>query len=319
MSHPSPAMKAGTDRTPSDPLPMLAVYVMAVFLGGALLAPWVWKAVQEVAPGSSLASQPFRRYVDRSLLALALSGLWPMIRIGWFPGIHSIGLAWRPRSRGDLWLGLTGGMLSMVAVAGTAIVFGARTLNPSQPLPLYLLHVARALGAAVAVSLIEEVLFRGMILGSLRRRRSFAVSAAVTSALFAFVHFFRRPESPASVGPWTGLEVLGRMLAGLSDPASLLPGLLSLGLIGWLLAWCRERTGSLWLSIGLHAGWIFWFKSYQFLTVPAAGSETRAWWWGSTRLHDGWLTLVVLALTSLLIVRSVGRRVVAADSDRSPG
>ncbi|MCE2825857.1 MAG: CPBP family intramembrane metalloprotease [Verrucomicrobium sp.] len=319
MSHPSQDLKAGADRPPADPLPMLAVYLMVVFLGGALLAPWVWKVVQEAAPGSSLAGQPFRRYVDRSLLALALAALWPMMRLGWFPGIQSAGLAWRPRSRGDLWIGLTGGMLSMAVVAGTAIGFGARTWNPNHPLPLYFLHVARALGAAVAVSLIEEFLFRGMILGSLRRCRSFAVSAAISSSLFAIVHFFRRPESPASVDPWTGLEVLGRMLAGLSDPASLLPGLLSLGLIGWLLSWCRERTGSLWLPIGLHAGWIFWFKSYQFLTVPAAGSEAQAWWWGSTRLHDGWLTLVVLALTSLLIVRSVGRRVVAAEPLRFPG
>jgi len=319
MRHPSPAPRGGPDRSPADPLPILAVYLMVVFAGGALLAPWIWKAVQLAAPGSSLAVQPFRRYVDRSLLVLALAGLWPMVRVGWFPRVHAVGLAWGRGSLDELWIGLTGGMLSMAAVAGTAIGFGARTLNPGHPLPLYFLHVARALGAAVAVSLIEEFLFRGMILGSLRRHRSFAISAAVSSMLFAVVHFFRRPESPAAVGPWTGLEMLGQMLSGLSDPSALLPGLMSLGLIGWLLSWCREHTGSLWLSIGLHAGWIFWFKSYQFLTGPAAGSEAQAWWWGSTRLHDGWLTLVVLALTSLVIVRQVGRRVVAAEPFRLPG
>jgi membrane protease YdiL (CAAX protease family) len=101
--------------------------------------------------------------------------------------------------------------------------------------------------------------------------------------------------------------MLGRMLGGLADGAALFPGILTLGMIGGLLAWCRERTGSLWLPFGLHAGWIFWFKSYQFLTVATARGDRGARWWGSTRLHDGWATFVVLALTALVFVRALGK------------
>lgn len=293
-------------RPPPDPAWCLAAYLSVVLLGGALLAPWLWSLVQQLAPGSSLAHQPFRRYVDRSLLGVALLGLWPMARIGWFPGWRSLGLGWTAVSRKQLLTGLAGGMMSLALVAATAIGFRARTWNSDHPLGLFLLHGARALGAAVAVSVMEEILFRGMILGSFRRRYPFVRSALASATLFAVVHFFRHPESPDPVGPWTGLVMLGRMISGLAEFGALFPGMLTLGLIGWLLAWCREKTGALWLPLGLHAGWIFWFKSYHFLTRPTSGTDLRAWWWGSTRLHDGWITFLAVGLTAIALTRTVG-------------
>ena len=285
-----------------NPAWVLGGYLVAVLLGGALLAPWLWSLAQHLAPGSALAHQPFRRYVDRSLLGLALLGLWPMARSGLFPGWRSVGLRWGKGSRREIGLGLAGGMASMAAVAALAIGFGAKAWNTGHPGGEFVLHGLRALGAAIAVSVMEEVLFRGMVFGSLRRRFAFASAAPISAVLFALVHFFRRPEAPASVGPWTGIGMLLHMLSGLGDPTILFPGLLTLGMIGWLLAWCRERTGALWLPLGLHAGWIFWFKSYNFLTLPVAGADPRAWWWGSDRLHDGWLTFTVIGLTAVLFV-----------------
>jgi len=305
-------------RDPPSPHPawVLCAYLMAVFVGGALLAPWLWSLAQAVAPSSPLAHQPFRRYVDRSLLGLALLGLWPMVRSGWFPGWQSVGLGWGPLSRRQLTLGLSAGMVSLAAVAAMALGFGARTWNSSHPAGLFLTHGTRALGAAVAVSFLEELLFRGMVLGSLRRRFPFALSACLSTGLFALVHFFQRPDPPTSVGPWTGFEMLGRMLAGWTDGSALFPGILTLGMIGGLLAWCRERTGALWLSMGLHAGWIFWFKSYQFLTQTTARGERGIRWWGSTRLHDGWITFLVMAITAFTFVRILGER--PPDEDRRP-
>lgn len=301
-----------------NPAWVLGGYLLGVFLGGALLAPWLWSLAQTVVPGSALAQQPFRRYVDRSLLGLAILGLWPMARSGRFPGWHSIGFRWGPRSLRDLVLGLCGGMGSLAAVAALALGFGARSWNADHSAGQFLDHLVRALGAAVAVSFLEELLFRGMVFGSLRRRFPFAVSAILSAGLFAVVHFFQRPEPPASVGPWTGFEMLGRMLGGLVAWETLFPGILTLGMIGALLAWCRERTGSLWLPFGLHAGWIFWFKSYQFLTDATARGDRGAWWWGSTRLHDGWVTFLVLALTTLVFIRTLGKPR-AGDDRLAPG
>jgi hypothetical protein len=154
----------------------------------------------------------------------------------------------------------------------------------------------------------EELLFRGVVFGSLRRQFSFTTAALSSATLYALVHFFQRPEAPVSVGPWTGLEMLARMLSGLSQPSQVFPGILTLGAIGGLLAWCRERTGALWLPLGLHAGWIFWFKSYTFFTAPLANLGRQSWWWGSARLQDGWLTFAVIAVTSVFFVGMLGNR-----------
>jgi membrane protease YdiL (CAAX protease family) len=304
---PAPMNRPIQDRPRLNPAGVLCGYLLGVFLGGALLAPWLWSLAQTVVPGSGLAQHPFRRYVDRSLLGLALLGIWPMARAGWFPGWRRVGFSWGPCSARELVLGLSGGVASLAAVAALALGLGARSWLPHPPAGLFMTHLVRAVGAAVAVSFLEELLFRGMVFGSLRRRYSFAVSATLSSGLFAMIHFFRRPDPPASVGPWTGFEMLGRMLGGWADVGALFPGILTLGMIGGLLAWCRERTGSLWLPFGLHAGWIFWFKSYQFLTVATARGDRGARWWGSIRLHDGWATFVVLALTAVVFVRALGK------------
>lgn len=309
-----------SSRCTPNPAWVLGGYLLAVFVGGALLAPWLWAAAQQVLPGTSLASQPFRRYVDRSLLGLALLGLWPMVRSGLFPGWRSFGLAWTTDRRRELGSGLAGGMMSLAGVAILALGFGARTWDSGHSSITLLSHGLRAVGAAVAVSLMEELLFRGMVFGSLRGRFSFRTSAVASATLYAVVHFFRRPAAPDSIGPWTGLEMLGEMLSGLADPGQVFPGILTLGAIGWLLAWCRERTGSLWLPLGLHAGWIFWFKSYTFFTTPAAGRMAQSWWWGSERLHDGWLTFGVIGLTTAWFVKTLrdgGTR--AADADPAHG
>ena len=294
--------------SPPNPAWILSGYLAAVFVGGALLAPWLWMFVQYVGADSSLAVQPFRRYVDRSLLGVALIGLWPMAKSGLFPGWHSVGMVWGRSARRDLLMGLAGGMLSLAVVALLSLGFGIRAWDSAHSWGLLLSHAIRALGAAIAVSLMEELLFRGVVFGSLRRQFSFTAAALSSASLYALVHFFHRPEAPASVGPWTGLEMLVRMLSGLSQPSKVFPGILTLGAIGWLLAWCRERAGTLWLPLGLHAGWIFWFKSYTFFTAPLANLGRQSWWWGSARLHDGWLTFAVIAVTSVFFVGVLGTR-----------
>lgn len=63
------------------PAHALVIYIAAVFLGGALLAPWLyWLAQAGTDSFPKLANTPFHRFVNRSLLLLALAGLWPLLR-----------------------------------------------------------------------------------------------------------------------------------------------------------------------------------------------------------------------------------------------
>ena len=57
------------------------------------------------------------------------------------------------------------------------------------------------------------------------------------------------------------------------------------------MAYQRRRT--LYFSMGLHAGWIFWVKSYKLVTQPAPGASVAIW--GTDKLVDGWLAFAVLA------------------------
>ena len=53
------------------------VYLCAVLLGGALLAPWLFK-IAHAFP--SLAKDEFHFYVQNSLLAMGLICIWPLAR-----------------------------------------------------------------------------------------------------------------------------------------------------------------------------------------------------------------------------------------------
>jgi hypothetical protein len=74
----------------------------------------------------------------------------------------------------------------------------------------------------------------------------------------------------------------------------LVPGFFNLALAGALLGLAYQRTGNLYFSIGLHAGWIFWLKSYGAFTAAAPGASE--WFWGTSKMIDGWLAFFVLAL-----------------------
>ena len=141
--------------------------------------------------------------------------------------------------------------------------------------------------------IIEEVFFRGALFGGLRQRQRMLSAALVSSAIYAIVHFFQRSIWEGPVTWSSGLELLPRMLSGFAEIEQLIPGFFSLTLAGMMLALAYQRTGSLYLSMGLHGGWIFWLKSYGFLTVPAEGSN--AWFWGTNKLTDGWLAFALLA------------------------
>jgi hypothetical protein len=76
--------------------------------------------------------------------------------------------------------------------------------------------------AAVAAPLAEEVLFRGIIFRALRIKTGFVVAALISGALFGLIH----------MEPFQAIQ---------------------LSMLGVVLAWLYDRTGSLWPSIILHA------------------------------------------------------------------
>mgnify|MGYP000574965500 CR=1 FL=1 len=278
---------------PMHPLRSLALYLLAVFGLGALLAPWLFALAQWAGERlpllAPLAGHPFHRYVHRSLLLVALVGLWPFLRSIQVRSWRDLGVV-SPVGRGrDLATGFAVGFASLAAVAALALAFGGRHLAP-EPRWDRLFH---AVLTAVAVAGMEEVLFRGALFGALRKVHHWLTALGVSSVVYALVHFFQRPPAPARVSWSSGLEMLPQMLKGFTELPSLAPGFFVLTLAGAILAWAFHRTGDLWCAFGLHAGWVFWLKSYGAFT--SARPEACLPFWGSHKLVDGWLAGIVLA------------------------
>ena len=265
------------------PLRALVLYIAVVFVGGAVLAPWFYglaQALTHIFPNlvffATLAQTPFHRFVNRSLLVLALAGLWPLLRGLGAASWRETGLVnpcgqWRKLAGGFLL-----GFLSLALVAAITLAAGGRALNH----PLAALRVAeRMLSAALTAAVVaglEEILFRGGIFGGLRRVFHWPFALGLSSMIYALVHFFARTQDPATVYWTSGFGQLALMLGGFMDWQQIVPGFFNLTLAGILLGLAYQRTGNLYFSIGLHAGWIFWLKIYGTLTTSAARSKPMA-------------------------------------------
>ncbi len=287
------------------PLPALVAYLAVVFVGGALLAPWLYQLMQWLAalfPDlQALANNPFHRYVNRSLMALGLLGLWPFLRSIGLRSWKEVGLDGPRRNWRKVACGFLLGFGSLACVAGCAVLGAARQLNTDHSGLELWRHLRNAALAAVFVALIEELFFRGVLLGALRKTCHWATAVVMSSAAYALLHFFQRPEAPKVMEWSSGLMVLAGMMRGFGEPEQLAPGFFNLTLAGIILAVAYLRTGTLFFSIGLHAGWVFWLKSYSFLTQEYSGA--KVWFWGSGKLIDGWLALIVLLLVCFAVAR----------------
>jgi membrane protease YdiL (CAAX protease family) len=297
-----PHADTADDAPQGRPILALALYLVAVFAGGALLAPWLYHALQAVAAGTELARTPFARVVNRALLLVALLGIPFYVRASgirrWADvGVDPRRLRWRRMAAG-----FALGFFSLAAVCGIALAAGARTLSPRTPGQLAG-QFAGALATALFVAVIEELLFRGAIFGGLRRAMPWMGALVLSSAIYAIVHFMARPSNPPTIDWLSGLRVLPTMLAGMLEPGGLVPAFVNLTLAGMILGLAYVFTGDILASIGIHAGWIFWLKFYGFLTKAVPGTDPV--FWGTRKLVDGWLAFValVVVLAAVLLLR----------------
>jgi membrane protease YdiL (CAAX protease family) len=280
------------------PVCLLLIYIVSVFVGAALVAPWIYQLAQAAASSHPtfqfLSQYPFHRFVNRSLLFLALAGLWPFLRCLGIRSWEDLGFTRPALHWKNAVTGFFVGFCSLATLAVVAIFFGARRLDFHHSGTALFGALLAATGAAIAVAVLEECLFRGALFGALRKTNSWPVALAISSIIYALVHFFGKPESPEIIRWTSGFATLGSMFAGFAELATLLPKFFNLFIVGAILAFAFQRTGSLYFPIGLHAGWIFWLRSYGVLTNRAP--ERIPWLWGSAKIIDGWLATAVLLL-----------------------
>ncbi len=286
------------------PLRALVIYIVAVFIGGALLAPPLYWLVQSFAHTfPKIADAPFYRYVDRSLMAVALIGLWPLVKNLNINSARETGLV-KPRGQwGRFGGGFLLGLVSLAVIGGFAFACQARELNAKLSAVEILGKVPGAAATAIIVAVLEEILFRGALYGALRKVLYWVFALMISSMVYAILHYLESAKTTEAVTWLSGLRLLPLMFRNLGDLQAVIPGFFNLTLAGVLLAWAYQRTGNLYYSIGLHSGWIFWIKIYATVTVLAPGAN--AWWWGRGRMAivNGWIALPVLLATVVVFAR----------------
>jgi len=164
--------------------------------------------------------------------------------------------------------------------------------------------VRKAVPTAVVVSLVEELLFRGVLLGIFLRAMRPAPAIALLSFLFAFVHFLEPPpfaKVPDPEATNAGFILLGQIFGRFADPLNLISRFAILAAVGVVLAYARYRTASLWLPCGIHIGWVFGVLVFKGATWAVAGLPKAASWLVGPSLLEGLLPLSVVVVTGMLV------------------
>jgi membrane protease YdiL (CAAX protease family) len=281
-----------------DAARLLAYFALTLLLG-AFLAPLLFWTGQRLAAEHVLpflATFDFETFFHRALLLAAVLLLWPLLRAVRVRSLKDLDLApdqsWRSHLLGGFLLAAIPLLCCAAALLAFHVYFFRLTFSGKA--------IASLVGASTIVPLIEETLFRGLILGILLRSGHRYVAIFVTSAFYSIVHFLKAPEQTSAVVTWmSGFNSMANSLAQFSDPALLGAAFTTLFLIGWILADTRLRTRSLWLPIGLHSGWIFGnglFNRLAHRPIPAFP------WIGKSMLV-GLIPLGVCLITWLLVLQ----------------
>ncbi|HEU0207423.1 MAG TPA: CPBP family intramembrane glutamic endopeptidase [Candidatus Udaeobacter sp.] len=243
----------------------LATYFIAIVILAALLAPLLfWSAQLLAAHGifSSLARYDFDTFFDRAVLVAAVVLLWPLLCLSNIRRLNDLGIVPNPRWIRDLWAGVLLSTIPLIISGYLFIQFHVYSFRHVLMWP----RIGKIIVAAICVPLIEETFFRGIVLGLLLRTGRKFLPIIAVSSLFAVVHFLKGPDRVATIVTWSsGFQSIAHAFAGLGEPKTILFAFATLFMIGCILADARFLTNSLWLPIGLHAGWIFASGTFSLL------------------------------------------------------
>jgi len=273
-------------KSPYRDLLLIVGYIAGVLVCGGLLAPVLYSVGQNfahygVAHGwrdsaalgwivKAAEKTELPGYFDRAALLAALAGLWPLFKLLSIEWQRVVGTA--PASSGWKQLLITFFLANLLlAIMGAVCLWLPVCKLEKHPAWLAL---GTPLASGFTVAVLEEFLFRGAMLGILRRSLSTRGAVFWTTVIFAILHFLKPPEHGSmSAEPvtWTsGFAVIPQLFRGFGMWQNFLAEFLLLAGVGWALAQVRVKTDGLWAGIGLHAGWVAGMKYFNQATATTA-------------------------------------------------
>lgn len=267
---------------------------------GRVRGPWVALVFVIVAvhiqvlSGAALAIAGLLRFPDLdsprvlfATLPTLLSGIGATL-ITWIAFREPTGLP-DPQAPRRFALGFAVGGLALSICCLAPLAVGATSLSlssrsPGQLLGLGVLQFLTLAPAGVG----EELLLRGLGLQALRRGLGDVAAVAISSVVFGGLHLF--------------------------NPSATAPAALMVALVGAWFGAVAVRTGSVWMSMGLHVAWNF-FEGFVFgqpvsgnapgASVFVAGPASSPGFWSGGAFGPeaaGWTAVVLGVALALTLV-----------------
>jgi uncharacterized protein len=284
----------------------LLIFILLVLGVTAVVSPWAATAWDLISGASAAAAEdriPFSRFFDRFFMISGIVLFFSCRSLLKIDSLSQLGLSPRTRAASDVAVGLCFALGSMFALgfimstAGVYEVFFRLSLGES--VELYL----KAILTGLTVGFLEEIFFRGIIFRGLLEDWKPLPAFLTANLFYSALHFVKPGEQYflSGVEPWAGFRHLFSTFAPFLEPTEIVPGMIGLLLIGIVLSYAFLRTGTLYLSIGLHAGWIISIK-----TVRLFGDyrrESLGWLFGSTdpKIVSGVVTWVGIILVGIAV------------------
>jgi len=164
--------------------------------------------------------------------------------------------------------------------------------------------VLSSLIAGLLIAFLEETLFRGAMLGTIKKQSSAFLAVVATSLFYAAVHFIQPEiEFNAETLNWTsGFVLLEDAFSNLLNYSDIYDSLFALFLAGVLLCVVRIRTHRIAYCIGIHAGWVLTIKVFKRVTDTNIQSD-YAYLTGSYDKVIGFLAAVIIAVFIILLLK----------------
>jgi len=237
----------------------------------------------------------FDRVASRAVLLVAIILLLTLFKKFSFSSWQEIGYS---RSGKDfvkqLCNGFSLGLLIMVPVIIGLLICGNRVVDVDWDFSVSNIAslILTALAAGIVIGLLEETIFRGVMLTSIQKQSTALFAIITSSSIYALVHFLE-PSITIDEPNWLSGFVL-------------LHSALALLLAGIFLAIVKIRTHQLALCMGIHAGWVFTIKVSKRMTDSNAASEF-AFLTGSYDKIIGYLAALCIVLAIIIFLNAYKR------------
>ncbi len=240
-----------------------------------------------------------RKLIIRISQILLLLSIYPVMRVLKLSK-DDLGIAEKPLFIRQLFKGFGIGLLTLLPIFILMAIIGVNVFDDSQAWSIGLVakKLAIAFSLAALIGVVEELVFRGMLLAGLRRNMPVIVAIILGSIYYAGLHFLdsKSTISPATFNILTGFQLLSEAYGNVFNSENT-TAFFALLMVGVFLSVIRTQIKqSIGLCIGCHAAWVWQIKMSKSLFNTNPHSEYLSYFNG----HSG--VLGPLATVWLLVI-----------------